>query len=95
MPNRAFKQAEAEFFRIVTSDQIKPAYFHDGFSGESLLVSDHANRRTEPHMPVAMSSEPEFAAAMIAAHRHEPSLHEFRGNAQYSKVGVGAPTAPQ
>ena len=41
--------------------------FHFGFGGQSLFVSGHASRGTELHVPVAMNTEAETPATVIAA----------------------------
>jgi hypothetical protein len=46
---------------------VEPIDFHFGFEGQSLFVSGHASRGTELHVPVAMNTEAELPATVIAA----------------------------
>jgi hypothetical protein len=46
-------------------------------------------------VPIALDGKADLAAAMVAAHCHELSLHEVSGRERYSEASVGVPTALQ
>ena len=48
---------------------VEPIDFHFGFGNQSLFVSGHARRGAELHVPIAMNTEAELPATVIAAQR--------------------------
>jgi len=95
MPRHAFEEAETETLQIVVSGNVEASYFDFGFFAQATLIGRHAGRITKSHVPIAPDAKAELAAAMVAAHRHELSLHEVSGCVRYSKVIGGVPTARQ
>jgi hypothetical protein len=46
-------------------------YFHFGFFGQSLLIRRHAGSGTKTHAPVAMDTDADFPATVIAVQRRD------------------------
>jgi hypothetical protein len=74
LANDVVEQAGAESSGIIAPPEIKAIYFHPGVVAQSMLIGLHADRRAEPHVPVAMDDKAELFAAMIAAQCHDPNI---------------------
>jgi hypothetical protein len=53
---------------------IEAANLRLGVFAQSMLVSAHAGRGTEPHVPVAVNDEAEVSSAMVASYLHKLRL---------------------